>query len=194
MRIFFSAPIGGRSQFEANYKRIINCLVQKGHKVQSDHVTNVNPKKLADVSDKYRVDYYKKLVKWISEADIVVAELSHSSASIGHEVSLALEKGKNVIALSSTNRGPAIFLGIKSDKLQMIKYDLNNLEGVLGKAIEKAKSKSDIRFNFFISPQINDYLDWISKEKRVPRAVYLRELLEKEIANNREFQEEKSES
>lgn len=193
MKVFFSASISGRDSFEENYKAITNDLKDRGYKVQSDHVLGVDKKKLSDVSDKYRIDYYRKLVKWISESDLIVAEVTQPSISIGHEVSLALEKGKNVIALSSTTRGPAIFLAMKSDKLQMIKYNLVDLHSVLDKAINKARSNTDIRFNFFVSPQINDYLDWISREKRVPRAVYLRELLEKEIVKNKEYQEEKSE-
>lgn len=191
MKVFFSASISGRDSFEENYKAIVDDLKVRGYRVQSDHVLGVDKKKLSDVSDKYRIDYYKKLVKWISESDLIVAEVTQPSISIGHEVSLALEKGKNVIALSSTTRGPAIFLAMKSDKLQMLKYNLEDLHFVLDKAVKRARSNTDIRFNFFISPQINDYLDWTSKEKRIPRAVYLRELLEKEMAKNKEFQEEK---
>jgi len=194
MKVFFSASILGRDSFEENYKAIVDDLKDRGYKVQSDHVLGVDKKKLSDVSDKYRIDYYRKLVKWISESDLIVAEVTQPSISIGHEVSLALEKGKNVIALSSTTRGPAIFLAMKSDKLQMLKYNLEDLHFVLDKAIKRARSNTDIRFNFFISPQINDYLDWISKEKRIPRAVYLRDLLEKEMAKSKEYQEEKSEN
>jgi hypothetical protein len=46
----------------------------------------------------------------------------------------------------------------------------------------------DVRFNFFISPQIGNYLDWVSKNKRIPRAVYLRRLIEEDMKNNKEYE------
>lgn len=187
MKIFFSASISGRESFEKEYELIVKDLEGRGHNVQSSHVLGVDKKKLSEVSDKYRIEYYKKLVKWVTASDFVVAEVSQPSVSIGHEISLALEKGKNVIALTSTNRGPDIFLGMKSEKLQMLRYTPESLHDVLDKAINKAKSKIDIRFNFFVSPEINDYLDWVAKVKRVPRAVYLRELVEKEMSKNKEY-------
>lgn len=187
MKVFFSASILGRDKFDGNYRAIVDDLRERGFKVQAGHVLNLDEKKLAEVSDKYRIEYYKKLIKWISEADIVVAEVSNPSVSIGHEISIALEKGKNVIALSSVSRGPAVLLAMKSEKLQMVKYTLEDLHEVLDRAINKARTRTDIRFNFFVSPEINEYLDWISRVKRIPRAVYLRELLEKEMAKNREY-------
>lgn len=187
MRVFFSAPINGRELYEQNYKKIVDDLKSRGFKVQSDHVLNVDKNKLQEISDRSRIEYYRKLVRWISESDFIIAEVSRSSVSIGHEITLALEKGKNVIALSCVSRGPAILLALKSEKLQMVKYNLNDLHSVLDKAIEKARSKTDIRFNFFVSPEINEYLDWISRVKRIPRAVYLRGLLEKDMAKTKEF-------
>lgn len=193
MKVYFSGSIHGRDSHEGEYQAIVKDLGARGYKVQSAHVLGVDKKKLSEVNDKYRIDYYKRLIKWISEADFVVAEVSHGSISIGHEISLALEKGKNVIALTTNdNRGPAILLAIKSDKLQMIKYNVESLHLILDKAIQKARLKTDIRFNFFISPEINEYLDWFSRVKRLPRAVYIRELLEKEMAKNKQYRSGKS--
>lgn len=194
MKVFFSSSIHGRDKYEKNYEAIVKDLKDRGLKVQSDHVLGIDKKRLSEVNDRFRVEYYKKLVYWITEADLVVAEVSHGSISIGHEISLALEKRKNVIALSVKNQGPAIFLALKTDKFQLVSYTLENLHSVLDKAINKARSNTDIRFNFFVSPQINDWLDWISREKRIPRAVYLRELLEKEISRNKDYQEKKSDN
>src|SRR3989339_240542 len=97
------------------------------------------------------------------------------------------EKGKPVIAFYDKRISPNLIKGIDSDKFQAVSYDSQNLEDAVKTAVSKARSTMDIRFNFFISPQINEYLDWISRIKRIPRAVYLRELLEKELAKNKEY-------
>lgn len=190
MKIYFSAPLAGREELDKNYKAIVNVLKEWGHNVVADHVLKEDSAKLESVTDSYRFQYYKRMVKWISESDLIVAELSHPSGSIGHEVTIALEKDKPVIALYFKGRGPQILLGIKSDKLQIVKYDLDNLKIQLEKALSKSKGKMDIRFNFFVSPEINEYLDWISRVKRTPRAVYLRDLLEKDMAKTKDFKKD----
>jgi hypothetical protein len=45
----------------------------------------------------------------------------------------------------------------------------------------------DTRFNFFISPKIGNFLDWIAKKKKLPRAVYLRKLIEDDMDKNKEY-------
>ena len=44
---------------------------------------------------------------------------------------------------------------------------------------------SDMRFNF-CQPKILNALTWVS-EKRIPKAVFLRHLIEREIKKEREF-------
>ena len=127
------------------------------------------------------------MVEMISKSDLCVAEVSTSSLGVGHEITVALEKGKPVIAFYERSATPNIIRGISSDKFLTVPYEGSTLKETVRNYIDKARSKTDIRFNFFVSPQINEYLDWISRVKRVPRAVYLRELLEKEMAKNKEY-------
>ena len=60
---------------------------------------------------------------------------------------------------------------------------------MVASALDYVSSAQDVRFNFFISPTIGLYLDWISKNKRIPRAVYLRKLIEEEMRENKEYKE-----
>ena len=75
------------------------------------------------------------------------------------------------------------------DLLLLAPYNDGNLETVLADALDYASSHQDVRFNFFISPAIGNYLDWISKEKKIPRSVYLRNLIEKDMEENEEYHE-----
>ena len=79
---------------------------------------------------------------------------------------------------------------MQSDKLQVASYNDNNLDEVLTLSIDYASEQVDTRFNFFVSPLIVNYLDWVSKKKRIPRAVYLRRLIEQEMKANPEYNEE----
>jgi hypothetical protein len=108
---------------------------------------------------------------------------------MGFIMQKALELSKPVIALYHSNNSPFFATGIENDKLQVIEYNDENLERVLADALDYAKDQADIRFNFFISPKISNFLDWMSKEKRIPRSVYLRRLIENDMAKNDEYKE-----
>jgi len=80
----------------------------------------------------------------------------------------------------------------RNERLIAIKYDVkSDLKKLLGEAIEYAAEKQDVRFNFFVSPEIQQYLDWVAKYKRTPRAVYLRELLERDMKENKDWKKQK---
>lgn len=190
MNIYFTAAISLKNIYGENYYKIIQALENQGHKVTHEHITETSLEKVfSSTSDKERVDYYKHFLKNIAKADMVVAEVSFpSTINIGHEISVALEKGKPVIALYTEGKVSPFFLGIKSDKFIYMKYSFSNLKSVLQESIETLEGLSDTRFNFYISPEIGRYLDWISQNKKLPRAVFLRSLLEKAMKSDKDYE------
>jgi len=50
-----------------------------------------------------------------------------------------------------------------------------------------ANKQQDSRFNFFINPKLLAYLDWIARSKRLPRAVFLRKLIEDRMKQDVEY-------
>jgi hypothetical protein len=85
------------------------------------------------------------------------------------------------------DRDPIFLRGRQEEKLLILSYNNKNLEEVLESAVDYASEQQDTRFNFFISPQIGNYLDWVAKQKRVPRAVYLRRLIEEDMKKNQDI-------
>jgi len=118
---------------------------------------------------------------------VVVLEVSMHSLSMGYFMQAALSMGKPVIALYVKGCYPAFAIGIENEKLQVIEYSMDNLVSVLEISLEYAQETSDIRFNFFVTPAISSYLDWVAKEKKLPRSVYLRRLIEDDMGKNDEF-------
>jgi hypothetical protein len=185
MKIYFVGSISGREKYLKNYQAIIRKLKKLDHEVIEN---TISPKKewVYSLTDKQKVEYYKQVLDWINGVDVVVAESSYSSISVGHEISVALEKEKPVIVLYKEGEASHFLRGIDSEKVQVIKYDDKDLGPILEQAINKASFQADTRFNFFISPRIVNYLDWIAKKKRIPRAVYLRRLIEKDMKRSEE--------
>ncbi len=191
MKIYFTAAISLGEYYGDNYKKIVDTLEKLGHTVIHEHITRNSLDKVFKKTREDNLDYYKKTVKEIAKADIVVAEVSFpSTLNVGHEVSVALEKGKPVIALYVQDKNSPFFEGINSDLFYYQEYKPAEIDSFLPKVLEEIIKHVDIRFNFFISPEIGRYLDWISQHKKVPRAAFLRGLIEKAMKAEKEFEKE----
>lgn len=187
MKIYFSAALLYKDKRGKTYKRITDYIQKHGHTLLSYGME----KDLFDIkkqrSDEFK-DHYKSVLKWMNQADLIIVEASFpSTMHIGHEISLALEKSKPVIVLYEQGFSPFFLEGADKERLILAEYTEDNLEDILLDNIDYAASQQDVRFNFFISPAIGNYLDWISKEKKIPRSVYLRSLIESDMEENDEY-------
>lgn len=180
MKAYFVASVSGRGKYLNNYSKIVKVLKDSGT-IVSENIIESSKEGVYSLTDEQKVKYYKQVLKWISKADYVVAEVSYPSIGVGYEISLALEKMKPVIVLHEKGDSPHFLKGINSEKLLIVRYKLDSLRKTLLDTIDSATEQMDSRFNFFISPKISNYLDWIARKKRIPRAVYLRRLIEKDI-------------
>lgn len=189
MKVVFVASHTQRKDLGKYYDRVVKLLEDKGMEVSSGSLFDEKLEKEVGI-DKEK--WYKQSIKEVQKADLVVVEISYpSTANVGHELTYALEIGKPVIAIYHKDREPIFLRGREDEKLLLFEYAENDLENVLEAALEYATDIQDVRFNFFISPAIGRYLDWVSKNKRIPRAVYLRKLIEEDMRNNQEFGESK---
>lgn len=187
MKVYFTASARGASEFGEKYQLIYDKIHALGHQNLDDLVCKVDEDSFYEGSHEKRVELYKSAMNYIKAADVLVLELSIHSLSMGYLLHKAIDIGKPVIALYHGKNVPYFASGIDDDKFQLVSYSQENLEEVLNSALEYAQENMDVRFNFFISPSIGRYLDWISKEKKIPRSVYLRALIEQEMRENTEY-------
>ncbi|MEI6690835.1 MAG: hypothetical protein WCL07_03755 [bacterium] len=191
MKIYFTGSLHNHDINKLVYQNIIDILKKMGHDIKSDHIMSAGAVDIDRQSSIEKGAYYDSLNKWIAASELVVCEVSYpSTINIGHEVSLALDKGKPVVGLYQKGRAPGVLQGIKSEKFILLEYENDNLEDIIKYGVDEATSQADVRFNFFISPQIGRYLDWMSQGKRIPRAVYLRKLIEDDMLANKEFEKD----
>lgn len=192
MKLYFVASPRSIAKEPELYQRIYHHLA-KDNKMLSDLVLNLSK---GDVDDFYeaphseRIEHYKRTMEAVKKAEMVIIEVSQHSMSMGYIVNKALEIGKPVIALYKKGFEPYFFSGIEDPKLQIVEYEEAGVESALDGAIEKTRNLVDVRFNFFVSPQILAYLDFVAKERMIPRSVFLRDLIEKEMKKDKKFKEE----
>ena len=166
--------------------------LKKGNKMMSDLVRRLS-KMTADefykVPDEEGVGRFKRWVSYVRKSDVVVVEVSGHSMTLGYVIGKALELNKPVVALQKRGETSYFVSGIDNSKLQVVGYDKEDVLKVVDRAMEKARKMIDVRFNFFASPKILTYLDWVAMNKKVPRSVFLRELIEKQMRRDKEFRE-----
>ena len=135
MKIYFAGSIrGGRNDKEL-YFEIINHL-QKYGEVLTEHVGNINLTESGENLPDNSI--YKRDISWISEADVLVAEVSTPSIGVGYEIREAEREGKDTICLyrnSSEKKLSAMISG--NEKSKIIVYD----------SLEKLTSEIDSYFS-----------------------------------------------
>jgi hypothetical protein len=185
LKIYFTASIAAKEQYIHKYNKIISLVENKGHLMVADHILKPTEKEISLKSREDRLAFHNQLEQWIYHCDGVIAETSFPSISVGYEISLALRVGKPVLVLFSEGEPPALLAHHKDEKLMCEKYTISTLPSIIEDFLHYIQSKSDLRFTFFITPKIASYLDDIAKKNKLPKSVYLRKLIEKDLEENK---------
>jgi len=187
MRVYFTASLRGKKEFGENYVEIVNALKKLEHRIFCEHILGNDSPRVSSFSKDDAKKNYSRILSEIKKAEIVVAEVSTQSLSVGHELTEAMSLNKPLIVLYTGDRKPGLLFGSSYEKMQIVQYTPGEIDGVMKKAIEEAKKQEDVRFNFFVSPKILNYLDWVAQKRMIPRSVFLRNLIEREMRKDKDF-------
>lgn len=190
MRVFFIGTLKDINQHNEIYNFVIDKIKKIGHKVDSDLSFVKTESQLDGLEEKRELlAFHKKLIEGIKKCDVFVVDVTVQRVSTGYWISLALDLGKPVIALCKKGTDHHLLRTLEiSQKFTLYQYDdLVELGKEIPLLLDFASDQQDTRFNFFISPKHQNYLDWIAKYKKIPRSVYLRELIETDMASNSEY-------
>lgn len=121
-------------------------------------------------------------LKMLQKADICVFETSINNLIIGFLIAKSLELNKPTIILCSKN--DSFFKKLKNEKLVFQRYDnQKNVEKKINQAFKKAQKLRDRRFNFFISPDLLNYLEQESRKLGITKSMLIRQLIIKHKKN-----------
>lgn len=184
MKLFFTAAISQKPRFGIYYDRINKVLKEGGYSVETGNLFEMTVDTISASGQEERLKWYKNSLINITQADLVVVEISFpSTVNVGYELSVALEKGKPVVALYKEDCDPIFLHGLNTDKLILVSYTNNDLELVLKNALEYVKEQKDLRFTMLLPSNIVRHLDQISREQRIARSEYIRKLIRKDMKN-----------
>ena len=183
MKIALLVSVKEARQYTGQHTTILNILTKQGHIVS--HMLAVTEEILDSWSLQKRKAFYYNFYKEINKSDLIVAECSFPSLTIGYEISNAIQQGKDVIILKSDSAS----IGISANdplylhkNIYVYEYTTNSLKQVLTEALQLTNNESHKKFNILLPIPMVTKLNKISKQKSLPKSVYIRSLIEQGLA------------
>jgi nucleoside 2-deoxyribosyltransferase len=102
MNVYFACSITGGRQDELVYQQLVATLQGHGHQVPTALLASPDVMPLEGVIP--AEDVYSRDVGWITECDMLLAEVSTPSHGVGYEIGFALSLGKRVLCLYRKGR------------------------------------------------------------------------------------------
>jgi nucleoside 2-deoxyribosyltransferase len=136
VKIYFAGSIrGGRDDVDL-YRQLIEYLSKYGE-VLTEHVgsSKLSSQGEDGDTDKY---IYDRDMEWLSEADVIVAEVTQTSLGVGYEIGRAVGMGKNILCMYRPQEGKRLSAMIKGCR------DVTNVEY---STLEEGKKILDEYFN-----------------------------------------------
>ena len=140
--------------------------------------------------DMPREGVYEEVVKAILASDVLVVEGTKASFSLGHQITLAISKGKPVLFLKyekykTKKRFTSEFVdGIRNPLLTVAKYNNETLPDILNDFLNKNGASPVVKFNIVLTKEIENYLDWASYTYKMNKSEYIRKLILEHMANS----------
>lgn len=185
MNVYFTASVSAKQKYIEEYTNIIDYLKKLGNQVTSQHITDITESQIREKSREEILLFQSKVEHWIKKCDFMIADTSFPSVSVGYEIALALRIGKPILVFFGDGGAPSLLSYYKDEKLLAEKYDEQTYKETINSFVNFVKGKSELRFTFFITPAIAVFLDEIAKIERIPKAVYIRRLIEKDMRHHK---------
>jgi len=123
LTIYFGGAISGGRADVAHYRRIVEALESDGHRVLAGAVASESVTAAGEQLDARAI--FERDLRWIEQADVLVAEVSLPSTGVGYEIAAARYRyGRPVVCLyrrGHTQRCSAMVAG--DEGVELIEYE-----------------------------------------------------------------------
>ena len=184
MKIYFAASTSALPKQKENYNTIISYLASSHELLDNWLLDKLSSRQTSLNSQEILLREASK----IKQADLIVAEVTTPSLGVGYLIGQALANRKPILCLyDQTERRQNIsdiVSGSTSSLLILKYYQPNNIISVIKKYLKNFKKPQLAKFNFLISPEIKQYLDWGAAKERTTRSEFLRHKIIKDLISN----------
>lgn len=167
-----------------NYTAISQSLENAGNKIVVFQLDD-------NTSSEQAAKEYQKLIASLKKIDFVVVEATSPANGIGFLIATAINEKKPVLTLvdNKTKEKREAFWNFasKSKLLTFNEYDLKSVAEVISQFNNSVKKVIDTKFILIISPEIDNYLQWASDNRRMHKAQVVRRAVEEVMRNDKEY-------
>ncbi len=123
LTIYFGGAISGGRADVGHYRRIVDALLADGHRVLAGAVASEDVTAHGEALDALAI--FERDLRWIEEADVLVAEVSVPSTGVGYEIAAARYRfGRPVICLWRAGHSKRCSAMVAGDAgVELIEYD-----------------------------------------------------------------------
>jgi len=195
MKVYFVASSAGIKEYLRHYRVIIKIIKRLGHQIIDEWVEKevAAQKKETPQLKRLRENIFQRSISAIMESDVIVAEISMPSGSVGYQIAFALDHDIPVLCLCFKNRQKYIPSMIKtnpSQNLTICLYTQSSLPRILT-AYFQSHPKTQVKFNLYVSREMKRYLNWKSRITRIPKSEIIRQLIEEKMLLDPEYKRAK---
>jgi len=190
MKYYFTGSTKHLDKDAGTYKIIFNKLNSLGYKALNyvhfpvdNHIRVKYEKQLA----KKEITVYKLQTSLIDQADILIADVSRESTTVGYQINYVVRKKIPVLVLVNKNSEHTLPVMLLSDHNELLTVEEYETEADIKQILDNyAKSvvSDKIKFNFFINIPIHNYISKRATKENKNKSEIIREIILEEIKRN----------
>lgn len=185
MNIFFTCSTSALLENYKRYNRFIKAIKEAGHKISDEWVDeakyNISIGNLGDTDA-----FYQRKLEAIYNSDLLIAEGTIKSFTVGHQITIALTRSIPVLFFYQENKKTAkssYVEGIKSIWLTKASYRNDNeaIQLMLDFIKTYSNKNKKYRFNLVLTQAENAFLESQMKKLNISKTEIIRSLIKKEM-------------
>jgi hypothetical protein len=177
--------VGSRHKIIENIdhlRRLVQSVHEEEHTLARDWIEPTYSSAKKGNTELDWVLVYKDSLDAINKADVIIADSTIPSFSVGYQVAMAIQMKKPILVLNKEGVKDSPFASGIETGITYAAYNEKNLKDVIrGFLQENDIQTKDMRFNFFIDRPIYNYLRWTAHKTGKTKAEILRDLVLREI-------------
>ena len=193
MKVIFTCSTKEIHKYAEFYRATRKAILDSGCELTRDWLEFSIERAAGRLNDVEPTSIYEVVMRSIFTADLLIADVTVRSMSIGHQLTYALTKKKPILLLlhqdnASTNR--QLFIEGSSSKLITKKTYVNiqEITPIVRTFIHDHSELPEKRFNLKLTNLQNKYLDWANFALGVNKTTLIHSALDQAMGNDSEFQ------
>lgn len=193
MVIFFTCSTSSLAKYSKFYREVRKSILSLGHSINRDWLVYSLTALESGKRDVLLKSVYHEVMTAIITADLVVADATVGSMSIGHQITFALQKKKPVLLLQQTANGKdpkdLFICGAKSPLLMIRGYNKEeDIKKIVKAFIQKYKSRPRTRFNLVLNRAQDSFIEWASFQYKKSKTAIIQEAIDEKLERDKRFE------